>query len=332
MIRFATIGTNFIVDWFVQAARQCPEYYYAAVYSRNRDTAVSFAKKHNVPRITGDLKALAEDPDIDAVYIASPNALHFSQSALLLTHKKHVLCEKPVTSNAAELQELDRLARQNGVVLLEAIRSAYDPGLKAVGTLLPQLGTLRRVSFEFGKYSSRYDHFKEGILDNAFRPELSNAAVMDIGVYSIHPLIRLFGYPRKIYADSILLSNGFEGAGTILAHYDGMLADLKYSKITDSMPSLQIQGEDGVLVIDDLVAPRELTVCRRGERPAAFSVEGVGRNENMVYELREWGRLITSGEENPHTRYSMMTMQMIDEVRKQTGIIFPADQEVFPKS
>lgn len=325
MIRFATIGTNFIVDWFAKAARQCPEFHYEAVYSRNLDTAASFAEKHHVSRIITNLDTLAEDPDIDAVYIASPNALHFSQSALMLTHQKHVLCEKPVTSNAAELQELDHLARQHGAVFLEAIRSAYDPGLKAISELLPKLGTIRRASFEFGKYSSRYDHFKEGILDNAFQPELSNAAVMDIGVYSIHPLVRLFGYPQKIYADSIFLSNGFEGAGTILASYDGMLADLRYSKIADSKPSIQIQGENGVLVIDDLITPRKLTIYRRDNDPEIILVPG--NEHNMVYEIQEWIRLIISGEENPHTHYSLMAMQMIDEVRKQTGIEFPADRK-----
>ena len=323
MIRFATIGTNFIVDWFVEAARQCPEFHYEAVYSRSQDTAAAFAKKHHVSRMITSLDGLAKDPDIDAVYIASPNSLHFSQSASMLTHKKHVLCEKPVTSNAAELQKLDHLARQHKVVFLEAIRSAYDPGLKAIRELLPKLGTIRRASFEFGKYSSRYDHFKEGIVGNTFQPELSNAAVMDIGVYSIHLLVRLFGYPQKIYANSIFLSNGFEGAGTILAGYDGMQADLKYSKITDNVPAIQIQGEDGVLVIDDLITPRKLTVHRRDKSPEIISVEGA-RN-NMIYELQEWGRLIAAKEENPHTRYSMMEMQMIDEVRKQTGIVFPAD-------
>lgn len=323
MIRFATIGTNFIVDWFVEAACQCPEFRYEAVYSRHRDTAASFAEKHHVARIFTNLKALAEDPDIDAVYIASPNAMHFSQAALTLTHKKHVLCEKPVTSNAAELQELDHLARLHGVVFLEAIRPAYDPGLKAIHKLLPKLGIIRRVSFEFGKYSSRYDRFKEGIVDNAFQPDLSNAAVMDIGVYSIYPLVRLFGYPQKIYAASIFLANGFEGAGTILADYDGMQADLRYSKIADSRPAIQIQGEQGVLVIDDLITPRKLTIYRRDNESETILVSG--HSQNMVYEIKEWGRLIISGEENPHTRYSLMTMQMIDEVRCQTGIVFPAD-------
>lgn len=325
MIRFATIGTNFIVDWFVEAARQCPAFHYEAVYSRSPDTAAAFAAKYNVLRTITDLETLAEDPNIDAVYIASPNSLHFPQSALMLTHKKHVLCEKPVTSNAAELEELDCLARQHGVVFLEAIRFAYDPGLKVISELLPKLGTIRRVSFEFGKYSSRYDRFKEGLVDNAFQPDLSNAAVMDIGVYSIYPLVRLFGYPRKIYADSIFLSNGFEGAGAILATYDGMQADLRYSKITDNKSALQIQGEQGVMIIDNLITPRKLTIFWRDGQVESVLIPG--SEPNMIYEIQEWERLIVSGEENPHTHYSLLSMQMIDEVRRQTGIVFPTDKE-----
>ena len=80
-------------------------------------------------------------------------------------------------------------------------------------------GTIRRISFQYAKYSSRYDKFKEGIIENAFNPAFSNGALMDIGVYCVHPLVRLFGMPKKIIADSLLLSNGVAVSYTHLDVY-----------------------------------------------------------------------------------------------------------------
>lgn len=197
MIRYGTIGTNFIVDRFQEAAMENPGLHYSAVYSRNQETAGNFAAKYGVETTYTDLNAFACADDLDAVYIASPNSFHYEQAALLLSHGKHVLCEKPVTSNARELEHLIQLAGQNNVILLEAIRSIFTPGYQALAKHLPKLGTIRRASFHFCQYSSRYDKFKSGIVENAFNPIFSNGALMDIGVYCVHPLVRLFGMPEK---------------------------------------------------------------------------------------------------------------------------------------
>lgn len=117
MIRYGTIGTNFIVDRFQEAAMENPSLHYSAVYSRNQETAGNFAAKYGVETTYTDLNAFACADDLDAVYIASPNSFHYEQAALLLSHGKHVLCEKPVTSNARELEHLIQLAGQNNVIL-----------------------------------------------------------------------------------------------------------------------------------------------------------------------------------------------------------------------
>ena len=110
MIRFATIGTNFVTGWMLEAARSCPELHYAAVYSRSAEKAREFASRYGAEAIHTDLDALAEDPGIDAVYIASPNCMHFGQAARMLAHGKHVLCEKTITSNRHELARLLEIA------------------------------------------------------------------------------------------------------------------------------------------------------------------------------------------------------------------------------
>ena len=227
MIRFAVIGTNTITDKFLQAASALPDFKLCAVYSRTLARAREYAQKNNVSLVFDSLEALANSDQIDAVYIASPNFCHAAQSILMMQHHKHVLCEKPIASNASEFQQMYDTAIKNQVILLEAMRSVFSPGFAAIRSLLPVLGTIRQVDFSFCKYSSRYDHFKEGIIENAFHPALSNAALMDIGVYCVHPLVSLFGMPASIQSSSIFLSNGFEGAGTVLLQYPDMQATLR---------------------------------------------------------------------------------------------------------
>lgn len=328
MIRFATIGTNFITEWFLEAVGYCEGLTYEAAYSRTEETARTFAVKHGAGRICTDLPELAEAEDIDAVYIASPNSLHCEQAVLMMQHGKHVLCEKSIASNSRELERMIAAARENQVVLLEAMRPAFDPGLAVIRDNLPKLGKIRRVSFQYGKYSSRYDRFKAGIVENAFDPAFSNGALMDIGVYCVHSLVKLFGSPQKIHAEALMLESShgsIDGAGTILAQYPDMLADVMYSKICDNRLPSQIQGENGTMLIRDIPDPTDITIhYHNGEREdIPIGKEGI----NMIYEVREWRRLIEghlSGEE--HNRYSVMAMELMDEARRQTGLVFPADR------
>lgn len=326
MIRFATIGTNFIVRRFLEAAAKSSELVYAVSYSRDEEKAKAFAEEHSACRYCTDLLELAESKDVDAVYIASPNSLHFEQSALMLSHGKHVMCEKTITSNRMELNKLIEIADRNQVALLEAMRSVFDPGFAVIQENLKRLGTIRRVSFQYCQYSSRYDKFKNGIIENAFDPSFSNGALMDIGVYCIHPLVKLFGMPQKIMSDAILLHNGVDGAGTILTRYEGMQAELIYSKISDSHIPSQIQGEDGTLVIEEIPNPYKVTFYgKNGENEILVSHEP---ESNMIYEIQEWiGQIRGSRDWHDPIKASLMELQVMDEVRRQLSMQFPADKE-----
>ncbi|MEG2351021.1 MAG: Gfo/Idh/MocA family oxidoreductase, partial [Hungatella sp.] len=198
MIRFAVIGTNSISDTFMDAAREVAGFSLGAVYSRTLEHGQAFADRYGARCVYTSLEELAAASDIDAVYIASPNSCHCKQTIQMLEGKKHVLCEKPIASDLEELRQMLEAAKRNHVVLLEAMRSVFDPGFAKLQELLPRLGTLRHVAFQYCQYSSRYDKFKEGMVMNAFNPLLSNAALMDIGVYCVHPMVKLFGMPQKI--------------------------------------------------------------------------------------------------------------------------------------
>lgn len=326
MIRYATIGTNVIVDHFLKAAAQNEQLHYAAVYSRNKDTAAAFAAKYDADKIYTSLEELAAADDIDGVYIASPNSLHYEQAALLLSHKKHILCEKTITSNARELKHLIKLANTHQAVLLEAMRTVHTPGYKIITENLSKLGTIRRASFNYCQYSSRYDKFKKGIIENAFDPTFSSGALMDIGVYCVHPLVSMFGMPMEIKSDALLLDNGIDGAGTILAKYENMQAELIYSKITDSRLPSQIQGEQGTMLIKEINNPYEIIfIDRTGRESLLFSAD---HTPDMSGEITQWINLMKKCPgNNPYIENSLMALSLMDEARAQMGIGFPADKK-----
>ena len=251
-INFGVIGTNVITERFLEAGKDAEGFCLRGVYSRSREKAVDFARKHGADLAFDSLEDMASCKEIDAVYVASPNSLHASQSIQMLKGGKHVLCEKPIASNQREFEEMKKVALEKRRILLEAMRSVYSPGFQAIRENLHKLGKIRRVSFQYCQYSRRYDNFKKGIIENAFNPALSNGALMDIGVYCVHPLVSLFGKPEKVISSSLKLSNGIDGAGTILTEYPDFQGELLYSKITDSRVPSQIQGEEGSLVIREI--------------------------------------------------------------------------------
>ena len=333
MIRFGIIGTNFITDTLLDAAKLCPDFELKAVYSRTMERAQAFAAKHGAELVFDDLEAFAACDQIDAVYVASPNCCHAPQSIFLMEHGKHVLCEKPIASNSRELAEMIAASKKNGVVLLEAMRPLHTPAFTAICENLHKLGTVRRVYFDFSKYSSRYDKFKSGIIENAFNPALSNSSLMDIGVYCAAPMVAIWGMPEKIVSSSVILHNGMEGSGVILASYPGMqasghgmLAELVYSKITDSKMPNQIEGEDAAMLIDAISTPLNVKICYRSGKTEELDIPQV--SNNMCYELNAFiGLIQTKQVDHKWNEISVMEMQLLDEVRRQQNIVFPADQK-----
>ncbi len=325
-INFGVIGTNVITERFLEAGKDAEGFCLRGVYSRSREKAVDFARKHGADLAFDSLEDMASCKEIDAVYVASPNSLHASQSIQMLKGGKHVLCEKPIASNQREFEEMKKVALEKRRILLEAMRSVYSPGFQAIRENLHKLGKIRRVSFQYCQYSRRYDNFKKGIIENAFNPALSNGALMDIGVYCVHPLVSLFGKPEKVISSSLKLSNGIDGAGTILTEYPDFQGELLYSKITDSRVPSQIQGEEGSLVIREIPDPQEVVLYYRDGRTETLEIPRT--ENNMVYEIREFLRLIREKRySHEYLENSQMEIELMDEVRRQQKIFFPADRK-----
>lgn len=157
MLRFGTIGSGWIVDEYIHGAKDSGLWELTAVYSRTAERAQAFAQKHGAPLWFTDLEEMAASPQIDAVYIASPNALHFEQCKLFLERGKHVLCEKPLCAQGDKVAQLQQLAQERGLVFLEAIMYLHLPQRKILEDALGQLGKLSLVKLDFCQRSSKLD-------------------------------------------------------------------------------------------------------------------------------------------------------------------------------
>ena len=334
-LRLGVVGTNFITDRVLAGARQEERLLPAAVCSRTQETANAFAARHNLPHTFTSLESMAQSPLIDAVYIASPNFLHASQSILCMQHGKHVLCEKPLASNAREAAEMIAASRRYNVTLMEAMKPTLTPNFRAIGDNLKRIGTVRRYFACYCQYSSRYDKYREGIVLNAFRPEYSNGAMMDIGVYTVYPMVALFGRPQRIEASGIVLPSGVDGQGAVNFLYPGMNATVLYSKIANSALPTEIQGEEGNITANRIniigsvtYTPRLEATSGKGALPAAQSIGRATDMDEYYYEVAEFVNLVQAGEResavNSHQN-SLITLEIADEVRRQLGVVYPAD-------
>lgn len=327
MIRFGVIGTNWITERLINAASEIEDFQLTAVYSRSGEKAAAFANKYGARDTFTDLHDMANSEAIDAVYIASPNAYHAEQSILFMNHGKHVLCEKPLASNTAEVEAMISAAKRHDVLLMEAMKTTLLPNFQSIRDHLHKIGTVRRYFASFCKYSSRYDAYKQGEVLNAFKPELSNGSLMDLGVYCLYPMVVLFGEPNHVQATGVTLESGVDGEGSVLAQYDDMDAVVMHSKITTSHLPAEIQGEDGSILIDKISEPREVTI--QYHDGTQESIQREDGKPSMYHEMKVFIDLMKMGERestiNSH-EHSKVTARVLERARQQFGLVYPADQ------
>ena len=272
MIRFAVIGTNWITRQFVDAAHETGKLKLTAVYSRSLEQAQSFSNDYLVEHLFTSLDEMAQSDAIDAVYIASPNSLHFPQTKLFLSHKKHVICEKPLASNIQEVEAAIALARENQVVLFEAFKTASLPNFLLLQQSLPKIGKVRKAFINYCQYSSRYQRYLDGENPNTFNPAFSNGSIMDIGFYCLASAIALWGEPHGVTATASLLESGVDAHGVVVLDYGDFSVTLQ------------------------------------------------------LYEAEVFARLVEDNEVNhPGLAVSRTTAKLQTEIRRQTGVVFPAD-------
>ena len=334
-VRFGVVGTNNITDWVIAGGRQDERFELTAVCSRTAERAEEFAAKHGIPHTFTSLEEMAGSNMVDAIYIATPNCCHAEQAILCMNHGKHVLCEKPFASNAKEVRSMIEAAQRNNVTLMEAMISTFNPNFIIAKEHLDKLGTIRRYFASYCQYSSRYDKFKEGVIPNAFKPELSNGAVMDIGIYTIYPMVALFGRPKSVEAQGVVLSSGVDGQGAVNFGYEGMNATVLYSKIANSFLPTEIEGEAGNLIIDQIhiankvdFVPRVPTGQGQAQKDTREHIGTELDHSVYYYEMKEFIDLVLEGRKESSVNTwdnSLATIEIIDEIRRQLGVTYPAD-------
>ncbi|SDN72472.1 Gfo/Idh/MocA family protein [Alkalicoccus daliensis] len=326
-MNIATIGTGFIVERFLKAAALTDNVTITAMYSRKHENARPLAETFNIPSIFTSLEEMLTDPSIDAVYIASPNSMHFLHTEKALLAGKHVLCEKPFASNQSEAEKMIRLAEENELILMEAITTIHLPNFLELSPLLKEVGPIRLVKCSYSQYSSRYDKLLNGETTNVFNTEFSGGALMDINVYNLHFVIRLFGAPESVTYHANKHENGIDTSGIALLSYPSFQAECTGSKDTAGFNAAFIQGEKGWIHVIDGV-----NGCRRIELHAKDTNKTVevNREENLMYEeLLVFKKLVTDHNLSAAMEllsHSRKVMKVLDQARKSADIRFPADK------
>ena len=192
-----------------------------------------------------DYHDLIADPEVDTVYVAVPNFLHYAVSEAALVAGKDVVCEKPLASNEVEAAKLAAIAKEHKRFLWEAVVTTRQPNFKMVrDELLAKIGTIKAVSVNYSQYSSRYDAFRAGEVLPAFDPAKAGGAIMDIGLYTLTYTIGLFGEPKRAtYFANI--ERGIDTSGLVVMEYDGFTATNVCAKDSNGALGATIQGTDG---------------------------------------------------------------------------------------
>lgn len=271
-------------------------------------------------------RMLAEG-DIDTVYIAVPNFLHYCFAKLALEAGKDVIVEKPMTSNYKEAEKLAELAKVRERYLFEAITTIYLPNFKKIKELLPKIGDIKIVTCNYSQYSRRYDSFRNGIILPAFDPEKSGGALMDLNLYNLHYLLGLFGEPKEVrYLPNI--ERDIDTSGILTLDYGKFKAVSIAAKDCAAPYHYLIQGTAGyILQKTPANSCMEIMVHFNDGTEETFHKEPKSRLEPeflSFVEIIESGNRIECYKKLAH---SLAVSKIQTKARIEAGIHFPADDE-----
>lgn len=326
-MKYATIGTSWITQSYIKAANYTGNWELTAVYSRNRTNAAQFAQTFNADKYYTDLTELAADKDIQAVYIASPNALHYQQSKQMLIAGKHVICEKPATVTKEEYEDLMALAEKNGLIFMEAMMSVHVPAMQILKEKLQKVGRISSAHIEFCQLSSKYPALQNGNIPNIFNPDLCTGALMDLGVYNLYLIAELFGKPDSLISSSQFLHTGADHTTSGILTYENMQVTFTCSKIGQGFSQSEIIGDKETIGIDSVSQLTGITVRNAKQEQIETLVDfNIDRTIIMHYEADTFFRCITDPtfEENYRHLHStaLIVRELCDTIRKQNQFTF----------
>ncbi|MEV6639980.1 Gfo/Idh/MocA family oxidoreductase [Amycolatopsis sp. NPDC051371] len=289
-LRWGIMGTGGIAGAFAEDLKLTDSGVVAAVGSRTAESADAFAEQRGIPTRHGSYEALANDPDVDIVYVATPHPLHHGNARLALEAGKPVLVEKPFTMNAEEARDLVALARERDLFLMEAMWTRFLPHIRHVRELLPSLGDVVTVTADHGQW------FAEDPAFRLFAPELGGGALLDLGIYPVSFASMVLGTPDRVVAMVTPAFTGVDAQTSMLFGYaSGAQAVLSCTLSAVSPTTASIVGTAGRIEIDGpFYAPASFTLIpREGER-SRFEYLDEGRG--LRHQADEVARLLAAGE------------------------------------
>jgi predicted dehydrogenase len=323
-ISWGILGTGNIAHSFARGLPDVADAELLAVGSRSQRTADAFGEEFNVPRRYSTYEDLANDPDVDVVYISSPHTAHFDNSMLCLRAGKAVLCEKPFTINAIQAEELIAYARSQHLFLMEAVWTRFLPVMERVRGLLSEqaIGEPRMLAADFG-FRTEFNP-----KSRLFDPALGGGALLDVGIYPVSLASMVFGEPTRISSMAHLGETGVdEQSAMILGYSEGQLAML-YTAIRTSTPhDATIMGSAGSIKIHaPWWQPTALTLIRNRQEPETIDLPFEGNGYG--YEARAVGDALRAGRiESPVMPLdeTLAVMRTMDTIRAQWGLKYPME-------
>ena len=321
-----TIGSGSIVHTILDQVNVTDGIRLTAVYSRMEEKGKQLAAEYGAGRVYTDLDAFLADEEINTVYIASPNLLHYEQTRKTLLAGKHVICEKPFCTKADQARELTALAKEKRLFLADAVPTAFLPNLEVLKRELPKVGKVRLVLGNYSQYSSRYDLVLQGEVPNVFNPEYGGGCLMDINFYNVYLNAALFGKPLSSVYYPNRRGELADTSGVLIMQYDGFVSSSAGAKDTWGVNYFQIEGEKGHIYIRD--GSNGLAEIRVVTKDSEETFDQQDNPEWRFYEVQKLTECMLAGDyEAVYGRLDVMihVIEILEEARKKAGILFPGD-------
>jgi len=324
-IGWGIMGCGAIAHKFVEALIKVSGAKLQAAGSRSMEKARNFANQYGAERAHGSYESLIQDPEVDIVYIATPHNYHRENATLCLNHNKHVLCEKPMTVNASETEELIALARANRLFLMEAVWMRFFPVMSNLRTWLNDdiIGDIHMLKADFG--ISRPFEPKNRL----FSPSLAGGALLDVGIYPINFCQMIMKEkPGKIHSSAYIGTSGVDEQSACLLTYEhGAMGLLSCAIRTKTNHNAEIIGSKGIITIPSFWKGEEATITNEDEEPIShlFPFDENG----YEYEIKEVHRCLNKKLlESPLMPLgeTLSIMQIMDEIREQWGLKYPFEK------
>lgn len=338
MIRYAVVGTGPISRQFISAATDRGGWSLQGVLGSSHARGREFLSSLGVPVgavAHGGLAELANCGDVDVVYVASPNSLHYSVVCEALKHGKHVIVEKPAFSTLQEWKEAYEIADSRGVLLLEAARHIYEDNYQILRSAISELSGVTGASLVFRQYSSRYTAYLAGARPRVFSAEYSGGAMADLGVYQLYAAVDWFGVPDEAHYHARVLDTGADAEGVAVLRYPDFDVSLAVSKAQSSQQDNEVYGREGeVLSFNSVAAVEWLRLSRPADGgDSAVPLRPVARNP-LSPEVDHFTRMLLAHPAEPlerlytHDRLRKLGSDVIalsERLRLSAGVVFPAD-------